>query len=132
MVIMRRAAWWGWTPMAFDLFVTVILVTIYGGAESKMIVRVLCSVPCLFANIFLFIDSPYKRRGARRLSQRLAVRNAVTLVALPALAVAGGACPREMHGDWAAHQTVIAGAHARGALVGSVVYWFLLWWIASP
>merc|ERR1719491_1092727 len=75
MVLSRQKLVWWWVPLAAEIAVTILLVAIYAGAETWY-VRILCSIPCSFANIFLYVDSPYKRRAARRLSYWLTIKNA--------------------------------------------------------
>lgn len=78
-------ATWFWLPAAVEFLITLCIVYIYGGAESWW-VRFICCLPAMYANVFEFIDSPYKRRGARRVSLCLAVRNLVSVAALISLA----------------------------------------------
>jgi len=72
-------------PIFADFFVTFTLIMLYSGAETTVAVSFLCAVPCMFTNIFLFIDSPYKCRAAKRLSNCLIVKNAVFMFLLPGL-----------------------------------------------
>lgn len=121
MVSMREKWWWP-VPLCADAVMTLVLVCVFGGAEATFFVRFLCSIPCFFANIFLFIDSPYKRRAASRLSTYLAAKNfAVTLI-LPALALLVGPDwdMKELRENWKGHNVAIGGSVC---FIG--VYWIL-------
>lgn len=79
-----------WEPIVLipsSIFATLILVSAYGGFETTFAVQLLCAVPSTFANIFLFIDSPYKQRAARKLSRALTIRNFVEPLVLACIAV---------------------------------------------
>lgn len=43
-------------------------VLVYGGDETRPLVRLVCCLPSAWVNLFLFVDSPYKRRAARKIS----------------------------------------------------------------
>jgi len=126
MVTLRESgAWWWFLPLGFDFLLTLLLVIIYGGAESTYVVRLLCSLPCVFANVFLFIDSPYKKRAARKLSRWLTYKNAITLLVLPILVYVRG-YDAYWHEDLDDHIFLIP-----GVVFCVFVYWFLLWWVTK-
>lgn len=111
-------------PLAVDFLVTLLLVFSYGGSEKNMSVRWLCSIPCMFANIFLFIDSPYKRRAARKLSRALTLRNFSEMVVLPIVALA-------VNPDLPDACLLLAEMHWKTTTLSALafpVYWLLLWW----
>jgi len=70
-----------------DSLITLFLIAVHGGTEVRWLFRLLCVVPCVFADIFIFIDSPNKRRAARNLSHWLILRNMLECVALSTLLV---------------------------------------------
>lgn len=121
-VNLRLNRWWWWVPPAADFLITFVLVTVFGGAESKFVVRVLCSVPCMFANVFLFIDSPYKRRAAVRLTRALTIQRFASTVILPAIALKFGCVCRDAYQG---HAWIVF-----GALSLYPIYWFLLWFVS--
>lgn len=127
MVITRQRLFWWWWPLAVEFLLTMVLVAIYGGAETTWLVRILCSIPCSFANIFLFIDSPYKRRAAHRLSRCLSIKNALEFILLPALVVIlVPGLEKDFKAWWQAHlfTNVVS-------LCSIPMYWTLLWWLTS-
>eukprot|EP00450_Noctiluca_scintillans_P036164 CAMPEP_0194539698 /NCGR_PEP_ID=MMETSP0253-20130528/79720_1 /TAXON_ID=2966 /ORGANISM="Noctiluca scintillans" /LENGTH=336 /DNA_ID=CAMNT_0039386001 /DNA_START=259 /DNA_END=1266 /DNA_ORIENTATION=- len=65
--------------MFVDIVVTSMLIRWHAGCEEKWGVRLVCVLPCMFADIFLFIDSPYKRRAALQLSRVIVARNFIEL-----------------------------------------------------
>mmetsp|Transcript_35563 Transcript_35563/g.83077 ORF Transcript_35563/g.83077 Transcript_35563/m.83077 type:complete len:1097 (-) Transcript_35563:91-3381(-) len=136
MVVTRTDTYLWWLPLFLDFSITLGLVTYFGGAEAQpfgLLVRLLCSVPCFFANVFLFIDSPYKTRAARRLSRCLTVKAALWQIILPSVLVAplfthdAADRPWDVMRFWAQHKTTNL-----IVLVSTPLYWFLLWWIHTP
>jgi len=87
LVVTRWLVWWWWCPFLFGeiLFICAI-VLVYGGDETRPLVRLLCCVSCAWVNVFFFVDSPYKRRAARKITFWLDVRFMVEVVMLPVLA----------------------------------------------
>lgn len=85
MVLNVRRLSWFWVPLAVDSILVLFLVDYFGGCEVTMLIRVICAAPCIFADVFRFVDSPYKGRAARNLSKALAIRNLVETVLLPLL-----------------------------------------------
>lgn len=94
--------WWWWALLAVDVVYTCLAVTRYGGPERSMRLTLLCCAPSIFVDVFYFVESPYRRQAARRLSLALYVRNAFVglvvllsvLVAPPHLAASFRAHPR--------------------------------------
>lgn len=84
-VTTRRLVPWWWGPAASNLIFSFLLVLYYGGEEKRFLVRLLCSLPCTWVNIFFFVDSPYKRRAARSISRLLDVRFLLEVVFMPCL-----------------------------------------------
>jgi ankyrin repeat protein len=82
----RFRDWW-WMPVFLDFLCCLFLVDVYGGCERTMLVHIICATPCVFANVFRFVDSPYKKRAARKLSKALSYRSVVEIVVLPVLYV---------------------------------------------
>mmetsp|Transcript_52753 Transcript_52753/g.122772 ORF Transcript_52753/g.122772 Transcript_52753/m.122772 type:complete len:762 (+) Transcript_52753:2-2287(+) len=122
---MRCHVHWWWVPLAGDFGLTFLLVFIFGGVETSWMVRPLCSIPCVFANIFLFVDSPIKRRAARRITVCLTTKHAVELLLLPILAfLYTDNYWEELITNWEMHGMVNV-----AALVATVLYWILLWWM---
>mmetsp|Transcript_58941 Transcript_58941/g.156903 ORF Transcript_58941/g.156903 Transcript_58941/m.156903 type:complete len:1064 (-) Transcript_58941:73-3264(-) len=68
--------------LGFDLMVTLCLIAFHGGSETTWSVRLVCAIPCIFADIFFFIDSPYKRMAARKLSSCLMWRSLIEVCAM--------------------------------------------------
>lgn len=60
-----------------------LIVFVLGGNESNSLVRLACSIPCTFVNVYAFIDSPLKRSAARLVRKALVIRNGIELVVLP-------------------------------------------------
>jgi len=86
-IIMRKKlGMFSFMPLLVDVVLTLGLVTIHGGSETSISLRVLCALPCTFSNIFLFIDSPTKTHAARSLSKRLHAKNLAGLLILPLVA----------------------------------------------
>jgi len=127
MVMTRQHVDWWRIPLAVDFAVTFLLVTIFGGVEKAFLVRPLCSVPCVFANIFLFIDSPIKRRAASKVTWCLTVKHGIELVILPLLAYLSiDNFYEELQANWEMHGIMNA-----VALLCIPMYWILLWWVTS-
>ena len=78
---MHFRLWWG--ILLADFGFTAMVLTLFGGAERTWLVRILCSCPAVFANIFAFIDSPYTRRAAKKLSHWLTLKHGLELLLLP-------------------------------------------------
>lgn len=122
----QRLSWW-WAPLAVEFGTTLALVAVFGGAETWL-VRILCSIPCSFANIFLFIDSPYKRRAAARLSRCLTAKHALETLLLPLLLVV--CVPdimRDLRDFWKKHP-----ATNISSIIAFPLFWVLLWCLHSP
>lgn len=118
--------WWI-IPLGVDFLFTFILVTLFGGVEKVWSVRLLCAIPCTFANVFEFLDSPYKRRAAKRLSIWLTVKNALEQLALPLLVVLMvDDLPTVLTTCWNLHKFMIV-----GALISLPLYWILFWFVSS-
>eukprot|EP00931_Biecheleriopsis_adriatica_P076307 TRINITY_DN50028_c0_g1_i1.p1 TRINITY_DN50028_c0_g1~~TRINITY_DN50028_c0_g1_i1.p1 ORF type:complete len:1105 (+),score=179.75 TRINITY_DN50028_c0_g1_i1:37-3315(+) len=127
MVATRQTVVWWWIPLAADFAITVLLVNLFGGAESTWQVRILCSVPCVFANVFAFIDSPYKRRAARRISLWMTLKQGSALVILPTLMViATPDLGSEISKNWYVHKSMIC-----LAVLSTITHWILLWYVSS-
>eukprot|EP00929_Paragymnodinium_shiwhaense_P000604 TRINITY_DN100858_c0_g1_i1.p1 TRINITY_DN100858_c0_g1~~TRINITY_DN100858_c0_g1_i1.p1 ORF type:complete len:1243 (-),score=178.83 TRINITY_DN100858_c0_g1_i1:89-3817(-) len=127
MVFTRENITWWWCPLGVDFLVTIALVNVYGGTERTSLVRLLCSIPCSFANVFFFIDSPYKRGAAMRLSRWLTLKHAVALVVLPPLAYAVvDNFHQKAHCFWNDHIQMNV-----MAISATLLYWVLLWWVSS-
>jgi len=127
MIVMRQDVPWWWVPLGADFFFTFVLVTLYGGAEKNMLVHLLGTVPCTFANVFLFIDSPIKRRAASRLTRWLTCKHAVTLVGLPLLMIFFVEnLTLKLHHMWELKFLMIS-----LSILSTVLYWLLLWWVTS-
>eukprot|EP00927_Polykrikos_kofoidii_P055676 TRINITY_DN49897_c0_g1_i1.p1 TRINITY_DN49897_c0_g1~~TRINITY_DN49897_c0_g1_i1.p1 ORF type:complete len:1019 (-),score=125.39 TRINITY_DN49897_c0_g1_i1:172-3228(-) len=85
---MHSDYWWvPWTPTFLSLCVSTCFVCVLGGNEVNSFVRLLCGIPCTFVDLFRFVDSPYKRRSAERLSRAITYRHVVELIFLPYLLV---------------------------------------------
>ncbi|CAK9001383.1 unnamed protein product [Durusdinium trenchii] len=125
----QKPQWrWWWCILLADFCFTAFIVTVLGGAEGTYVVRILCSSPAVFANIFAFIDSPYKRRSAKLVSRWLTIKHGLELILLPLLLYIG---LREelwvdLKDNWKNHQIMIV-----IALTASVLYWPLLAYISS-
>eukprot|EP00913_Durusdinium_trenchii_P000944 g873.t1 len=77
----QKPQWrWWWCILLADFCFTAFIVTVLGGAEGTYVVRILCSSPAVFANIFAFIDSPYKRRSAKLVSRWLTIKHGLELI----------------------------------------------------
>lgn len=87
LVLTRWLVSWWWCPFVFgNLVFQFMVVLIHGGDESKTTVRLLCGLACAWVNIFFFVDSPYKRRAARKISFWFEARFFSELLLLPMLA----------------------------------------------
>ena len=135
-MVMCRASmkcwWWWWLlPLATEYVTTLSLLIIHGGSERsgpiRFLVRILCSIPCMFVNIFLFVDSPVKRRAASRLSWWLTVRHLLELVVLPLIAVYGPPQQGRNILQFRHHHPITT----IGSLIAIPLYWPLLWWVTS-
>mmetsp|Transcript_30297 Transcript_30297/g.66633 ORF Transcript_30297/g.66633 Transcript_30297/m.66633 type:complete len:1070 (+) Transcript_30297:61-3270(+) len=136
-MVVTRETWFFWLPLFVDFVATLGLVTYFGGAEAAplgVLVRLLCSVPCTFANVFLFIDTPYKALAARRLSRCLTVKNAAEQIILPLVLL--GPCVWMSHDDrlWDAEAFLLLNPVTNFLvfLLATPAYWILLWCIHSP
>lgn len=132
-VVHNHCANFAWlAPLIIDFILTFLAVLLYGGAETTWVVRLLCFIPATFVNIFQFVDSPYKRRAARRLSCILIVKHALFLFVLPGSLFAMDAMnPNfdlwfELARNWRNHRTMVV---ATGLNI--VLYWPLLWWFQT-
>jgi len=127
MVTTRVHVGWWWIPLALDVAFTFLLVRLVGGVEKNSLVRLLVSFPCVFANVFLFLDSPIKRRAASRATWCLTAKHLLELAALPLLTLLGVEGLREeLRCNWEMHwgMNLIA-------IVAQVMYLFLFWWVTS-
>eukprot|EP00435_Cladocopium_sp_Y103_P032450 s379_g8.t1 len=87
LVLTRWLVSWWWCPFVIgNFFFQFMVVLIHGGDESKLTVRLLCCYPCAWVNVFFFVDSPYKRRAARKISFWFEARFFWELLLLPLLA----------------------------------------------
>ncbi|CAK9094623.1 unnamed protein product [Durusdinium trenchii] len=99
-VITKRLVNWWWCPFVFmNLVLPNLMVLVYGGDESSRLVRFVCCLPCAWVNIFMFVDSPYKRRAARIISFWYDIRFALEIFLLPALACAAAVWVHGFQGD---------------------------------
>lgn len=78
----QKVSWW-WVILVVDAIFSLFFVDVFGGCEVTMSVRVVCAVPCIFVDVFRFVDSPYKRRAAQKLSRVLLLRNVGEILGLP-------------------------------------------------
>jgi hypothetical protein len=69
-------------PALLDVLFSYFLVDLFGGCEVSRVIRILFALPCIFVDVFRFIDSPYKRRAARRISRAILCRNIIEAVLL--------------------------------------------------
>ncbi|CAE7253628.1 unnamed protein product, partial [Symbiodinium sp. KB8] len=90
-VTTRHLVSWWWCPAASNIIFTYLLVLYHGGDECRSSVRLLCSIPCAWVNLFFFVDSPYKRRAARKISRWLDIKFLLEVVILPLLVVSAAA-----------------------------------------
>lgn len=127
MVTTRVHVDWWWVPLAIDFALTFLLVAVIGGVEKNSLVRLLVSIPCVFANVFLFLDSPIKRRAASRVTWFLTAKHILEMVALPVLTFfAVPDVKAELECNWAMHW----GMNVVG-IASCILYLFLFWWITS-
>lgn len=88
-VTMMKYVWWWWVPLAVDVIGTWAALVFHGGAEQNFLLQILFSIPCVFANLFLFVESPFRRRAARKLSRCFTIKFVFEIIALPLFAVIG-------------------------------------------
>lgn len=97
--------------LVFDVLVALTLIAVHGGAETSWSVRLVCAIPCIFADIFFFIDSPYKRMAARKLSSCLFWRNVlevlVMMVITPVL-VQSDSVATHLRGMWHTNEITLS------------------------
>jgi len=134
MILSRRQHAWWYFPLFADFVVTLFLVVLYSGAETTFLVQVLCGLPCAFANIFLFIDSPYKRRVARKLSVWLTIRTvAETLLLVVLLLSEVSQIFRNEEDMYDLRHPDVDLLISYGVSSASVMLYFtLLWWVTAP
>ncbi|CAJ1337332.1 unnamed protein product [Effrenium voratum] len=127
MVTTRRLVWWWWCPAASNLLFTYMLVLYHGGDEVRSTVRLLCCVPCAWVNLFCFVDSPYKRRAARKISRWLDVKFLLEVLVLP-LMVCAAAAARDGWDDLQKNVAMHCGMFV-GMFISLFVYFFLWLWM---
>lgn len=130
MVTTRQEEEWRlwWCILLADFCFTAFIVTVFGGAETTWFVRILCSCPCVFANIFAFTDAPNKRRAAKLVSRWLTIKHAAEIILLPLVVFLGmgDRLWKDVEDNWKHHWFMII-----VALSASVLYWPLLAYLST-
>ena len=123
-VTTRRLTFWWWAPTVSNVIFSFLLVLYYGGDEKRFIVRLLSCLPCMWVNIFFFVDSPYKRRAAKSISMWLELRFLLEVFLLPLLvcwAVASKNAWDDLHMIISTHTVMF------GSMVLCLLTYFCLW-----
>lgn len=123
-VTTRRITFWWWSPAASNLLLSFLVTCYFGGDEKRILVRLLSCVPCMWVNIFFFVDSPYKRRAAKSISTWFDLRFLLEVFLMPmtiCCIVASKDSWDDLHMIISTHQVMC------GSLVLSLFIYFCLW-----